>query len=42
MPQLNYAATDVEYLIHLFNEQEKELVKSNKIKWHDEEIIRGS
>lgn len=36
--QLNYAATDVEYLIHLFNEQEKELVKSNKIGWLNEEI----
>tara|TARA_Y100001970_G_scaffold292146_1_gene432176 strand:- start:1906 stop:2739 length:834 start_codon:yes stop_codon:yes gene_type:complete len=36
--QLNYAATDVEYLIHLFNEQEKELIKSNKIDWLNEEI----
>ena len=36
--QLNYAASDVEYLIHLFNEQEKELIQSNKKKWLDEEI----
>ncbi len=36
--QLNYAATDVEYLIHLFNEQEKELTRSTKIDWLNEEI----
>ena len=36
--QLTYAAMDVEYLIYLFLEQEKELVKANKIHWHNEEV----
>ena len=36
--QLNYAATDVEYLIHLFNEQEQELAQTTKIDWLNEEI----
>tara|TARA_B100001250_G_scaffold65148_1_gene51629 strand:+ start:48260 stop:49093 length:834 start_codon:yes stop_codon:yes gene_type:complete len=36
--QLSYAASDVEYLIHLFIEQEQELIKSNKKDWHDEDL----
>lgn len=36
--QLNYAASDVEYLIYLFNEQQKKLIKSSKMNWLDEEI----
>ena len=36
--QLNYAASDVEYLIYLFREQHKDLMKSNKLDWHNEEI----
>ncbi len=36
--QLKYAALDVEYLIHLYTEQEKELSKSNKLKWFNQDI----
>jgi len=36
--QLNYAASDVEFLIDLFVDQKKALVKSNKLQWHDEEL----
>ena len=36
--QLKYAALDVEYLIHLYNEQNQELCKSKKINWHNEDI----
>jgi len=36
--QLNYAASDVEYLIHLFTDQEYELTKSGKMNWLEEEI----
>ncbi len=36
--QLSYAASDVEYLIHLFIEQEQALIKSNKLDWHKEDL----
>ena len=36
--QLKYAALDVEYLIHLYREQKKELIRSNKLDWHNEDI----
>ena len=36
--QLDYAASDVEYLIHLFKEQKQELVRSNKIDWHNQDL----
>ncbi len=36
--QLSYAASDVEYLIHLFIEQERALIESNKLDWHKEEL----
>ena len=36
--QLKYAALDVEYLIHLYIEQEKELSKSNKLDWFNQDI----
>ena len=36
--QLNYAASDVQFLIHLFEELQKELVESNKIDWLYEDL----
>ena len=36
--QLSYAASDVEYLIHLFIEQERALIESNKLDWHNEDL----
>jgi ribonuclease D len=36
--QLNYAASDVEFLINLYSEQKSSLVKSNKFHWHNEEL----
>ena len=36
--QLNYAASDVQYLIHLYEELQKELVESNKINWLYEDL----
>ena len=36
--QLSYAASDVEYLIHIFIEQEEELIQSNKLDWHNEDL----
>ena len=36
--QLKYAATDVEFLINIFNEQNRELIHSNKINWFKDEI----
>ncbi len=36
--QLKYAALDVEYLIHLYKIQEKELSKTPKLKWHNQDI----
>ena len=36
--QLSYAASDVDYLIHLFIEQERALIESNKLDWHKEEL----
>ena len=36
--QLKYAALDVEYLIHLYIEQEEELSKSNKLNWFNQDI----
>ncbi len=38
--QLKYAALDVEYLIHLYIEQEEELSKSAKLDWHNQDIKR--
>ncbi len=38
--QLKYAALDVEYLIHLYKIQEKELSKTSKLIWHDQDIER--
>jgi len=36
--QLSYAASDVEYLIHLFVEQEQALIESNKLDWQNEDL----
>ena len=36
--QLNYAASDVDFLIELFIEQNQSLKASNKLKWHNEEL----
>ena len=36
--QLDYAASDVEYLIHLYEEQNQELIQSNKIDWFKEDL----
>ena len=36
--QLNYAASDVEFLIELFIEQNQALKVSNKLEWHNEEL----
>ncbi len=36
--QLKYAALDVEYLIHLYKIQEKELSKTTKLMWHNQDI----
>ena len=36
--QLKYAALDVEYLIHIYKEQVKELSESSKLKWHDQDV----
>ena len=36
--QLNYAASDVEFLIDLYEGQKEALDNSNKLKWHDEEL----
>ena len=36
--QLNYAASDVEFLLPLYVEQDRSLVKFNKKGWHDEEL----
>ena len=36
--QLNYAASDVQYLIHLYEELQKELAESNKIDWLYEDL----
>ena len=35
---MNYAASDVEFLIELFIEQKKSLNLSNKLEWHNEEL----
>ena len=36
--QLKYAASDVEFLIEIFNEQKRELIKSRKMSWFEDEI----
>ena len=36
--QLNYAASDVEFLINLYSEQKESLINSKKLHWHDEEL----
>ena len=36
--QLNYAASDVDFLIDLFIEQKRALTASNKLEWHNEEL----
>ncbi len=36
--QLKYAALDVEYLIHLYKEQRKELFKTSKLLWHNQDV----
>jgi ribonuclease D len=36
--QLKYAASDVDFLIELFIEQNQSLKASNKLKWHNEEL----
>jgi len=36
--QLKYATSDVEFLIHLYLEQELLLSNNNKIEWHEEEL----
>ena len=37
--QLNYAASDVEFLIELYIDQKESLVKENKLAWLEEELI---
>ena len=36
--QLNYAASDVDFLIELFMDQKQALTVSNKLEWHNEEL----
>ena len=36
--KLNYAASDVDFLIELFMEQKQALSISNKLEWHNEEL----
>ena len=36
--QLNYAASDVEFLIELYIDQKESLVKENKLAWFEEEV----
>ena len=36
--QLNYAASDVDFLIEIFMEQKQALTVSNKLEWHNEEL----
>ena len=36
--QLKYAALDVEYLPHIYLKQRHEMIKANKIDWHNEDI----
>ena len=36
--QLNYAASDVDFLIELFIQQKQALTASNKLEWHNEEL----
>ncbi len=38
--QLKYAALDVEYLIHLYGEQFKDLKNSNKLNWYIQDVER--
>ena len=38
--QLKYAALDVEYLIHLYEEQKEELSESSKLNWLNQDIER--
>tara|TARA_B100000902_G_C27196567_1_gene856799 strand:+ start:157 stop:981 length:825 start_codon:yes stop_codon:yes gene_type:complete len=38
--QLKYASLDVEYLIHLYLEQKSKLIASNKLDWHDQDILK--
>ena len=38
--QLKYAALDVEYLIHLYEQQKEELIESSKLNWHNQDIER--
>ena len=37
--QLKYASLDVEYLIHLYLGQKSKLKASNKLEWHDQDIL---
>jgi len=36
--QLNYAASDVEFLMDLYIQQKRALIESNKLDWHNEEL----
>ena len=38
--QLKYATLDVEYLIYLYKSQRAELIRENKMEWHNQEIKR--
>ena len=38
--QLKYASLDVEYLIYLYKIQIEELISTNKLEWHNQEIKR--
>ena len=38
--QLKYASLDVEYLIYLYEIQIEELISTNKLEWHNQEIKR--
>ena len=40
--QLNYAASDVYYLIDLYRQQREEFSKTNKLEWLEEESNKGS
>ena len=37
--QLDYAASDVEFLLEIYHEQIEELIKSNKFDWLEEELV---
>jgi len=40
--QMNYAASDVEFLIDLYSDQKRSLEETNKLEWHNEELKKLS